>query len=67
MQITLNGSALEAKADYLTYEDIAAMVGRESPTITFWVRKGLSGTLLPGRSLVLEDGMVIDATETNAA
>lgn len=62
MQITFNGAKLNAEVPYMSYEELASMSGHQQPTITWQVGK-IGGTLGPGRSIVFEDGMVIDAVE----
>jgi hypothetical protein len=66
MQIIFNGERFTPVGDTLSYEGIASMVGYDNPTVTFF-SDGKSGTLQPGRTLHLEDNMVIDAVRTGAA
>lgn len=74
MQITVNGSPFDVQVEHLSYEDIALLAGKpEAKFLTVVYRntpKGdmhRSGTLIPGRSIDAEDGMIFDAVFTGNA
>lgn len=74
MEIMVNGSKFEIVQEHLSYEDIALLAGKpEAKDLTVvYTRppkdnRGVSGTLIPGRSIDVEDKMTFDAVRTGAA
>jgi hypothetical protein len=76
VQITVNGLPFTVRSPehMVTYEQIALLAGKpddKSLTITYEIfppwRAKRSGTLRPGRSIDVEDGMTFDAVPTIGA
>lgn len=76
MKIIVNGHELEIVATKLSYEEIKSMVSQypNSPadyTVTFRDNHQRvprrEGTLIPGESITLKDGMVFNAIMTNGS
>lgn len=64
----LNGERRHVGKDELTYELVARMAGLSQPSVTF--AKGINGaqgTLLPGQSVAIVDGMVFNVCNTSSA
>lgn len=74
-QITVNGTPFGIKTEFLSYADIVVLAGsppdRGDLTITYWTKgegdRHRSGTVTPGRSIDVEDGMHFTAVNTSAA
>ncbi len=74
--ITINGlkkTLLDYKKNYITYDLILRMTGKNPKTAIYTVTfsKGYTGqsegTLTPGEKVKLKDGMIFDAYYTGAA
>lgn len=72
-QIIVNGLEFDCKVEHASYEDIVLLAGMpeaKNLTMTYRCDHGdicRSGTLVPGRSIDVEDGMVFDAVYTGNA
>lgn len=72
MKIILNGEQVEVSGDTISYEDVVKLIdgtGYESVVYKGKSRGDLhrSGSLIPGKSTTLEEGMVITAVLTGNA
>ena len=78
IHIILNGRKVELdckegpngeKFVTLSYEEIATKAEEHHPTITFRcnVNRHIQGELLPGQSMIVVDGMIINAINTGNA
>ena len=67
MKIIINGDALTTTAKTLTYEAIAALVEQIEPTIVYTRLNGAHGSVMPGSTIELSEGMVISALNTGNA
>lgn len=74
MEIMVNGSKFDVRVEYLSYEDVALLAGHPGDTglTVVYTRPprtdyAVSGTLVPGRSIDIEERMVFDAVQTGAA
>lgn len=70
MKVTVNGTDFELYVDFLRYQDIVILSGwppdEDGLAITYEAGKR-RGTVQPGRSIDIEDGMVFDAVRCLAA
>lgn len=68
MRIILNGREAQLDRDALSYEDLVKLMGREYITVTYRMPRGQDGgSLSPGQTLDLAEGMIINAYVTGNA
>jgi hypothetical protein len=72
MKVRINSCEQQVDAVVLSYEEVVqrADSGRSKTllhSVTYHVRGGRSGSLTPGQSVTVEDGMVFNAYVTDGA
>lgn len=71
MYIFINGKGHNVDAEELSYEEIARLAEERQPSIVYKLRKGKdlyrTGCVSLGKTLKIEDGMIINAFETGNA
>lgn len=68
MTIILNGRDLEVSAGLYSYEDLVKLAGKSGqPTMVYRAPNRENGSVIPGDTLMLQDGMILSIVDTSSA